>query len=191
VRFVVPFADRGERKTRLSSCMDEELRERFALAMLRRVVRVLSGFGEVEVVTPDEGLEVRGASVRCSGAGLNELPLPWGERFGVVMSDLPLLSEEDVERVLEALEGADVVLCPARRGGTSGVFVREGVRFRPVFGGVSFPRNLERARARGLEVRVVRSLGFFADVDVPEDLVDVAVLGEGEVARLARSVVSW
>ncbi|WP_457614900.1 2-phospho-L-lactate guanylyltransferase [Methanopyrus sp.] len=188
MRFVVPFADRGDRKTRLSSCMDEETRERFALAMLRHVVGVLSGFGEVEVVTPDPNLSVPGARVRRSDAGLDELPLPDGE-FGLVMSDLPLLSEEDVERALEGLETADVVLCPSRRGGTSGVFVRENVRFRPTFGGVSFPKNLRRAEEREVDIVVVRSLGFFADVDEPEDLLDAALLGRGEVARIARSVL--
>ncbi|AAM01802.1 2-phospho-L-lactate guanylyltransferase [Methanopyrus kandleri] len=188
MRFVVPFADRGDRKTRLSSCMDEETRERFALAMLRHVVRVLSKFGEVEVVTPDSSLSVPGTKVRRSDASLDELPLPDGE-FGLVMSDLPLLSEEDVERALEGLKDADVVLCPSRRGGTSGVFVRKGVRFRPTFGGVSFPRNLRRAEKQGVEVAVVKSLGFFADVDEPEDLLDAALLGRREVAKIARSVV--
>ncbi|WP_148688765.1 2-phospho-L-lactate guanylyltransferase [Methanopyrus sp. SNP6] len=189
MRFVVPFADRRDRKTRLSSCMDEEMREKFALAMLRHVVDVLSKFGEVEVVTPDTRLSVPGAKVRLSNASLDELPLPDGE-FGLVMSDLPLLSEEDVERALEGLEDADVVLCPSRRGGTSGVFVGEGVRFRPTFGGVSFPRNLKRAEERGMEVTVVKSLGFFADVDEPEDLLDAALLGKEEVARIARSVIN-
>jgi len=187
LRFVVPFAGAGERKTRLSPVMDERMREAFALATLRHVVGVLRGFGEVMVVTPDPELEVEGAEVVVDDSDLNSLPLP-EPPFAVVMSDLPLLRSGDVRAMVEALEGADVVLCPSRRAGTAAVACRVG--FRPSFGGPSFLRNLERARDEGLEVRVVRRVGFFADVDEPEDLFDVAALGEGEPAELARRVLT-
>ncbi len=187
MRFVVPFAGSGERKTRLSPVMDPGTREAFALATLRHVVGVLRGFGEVVVVTPDEGLRVEGAEVVVDDSDLNSIPLP-DPPFAVVMSDLPLLRASDVEAMLGALGSADVVLCPSRRGGTAAVAC--SVDFRPVFGGPSFFRNLERARGEGFSVEVVGSLGFFADVDEPEDLLDVAALGEGEPAELARRVVT-
>jgi 2-phospho-L-lactate guanylyltransferase len=96
------------------------------------------------------------------------------------MSDLPLLSREDLLRMVRA-EG-DVVLVPGRGGGTNIILVRNP-QFRTCYEGASFPRHLDQARRLGLRVGVFYSYLAGCDIDEPQDLAEVLLHGRGKAAR--------
>jgi 2-phospho-L-lactate guanylyltransferase len=89
----------------------------------------------------------------------------------VLPTDLPFLAVEDVLQLIGAARAPDVALAPDRHGtGTNALFVRPAGLFRYAFGGGSFERHLNLARAAGAAVRVCRLPGVALDVDGPDDL---------------------
>jgi 2-phospho-L-lactate guanylyltransferase len=109
----------------------------------------------------------------------------WPLEILVVMADLALLTEKDVEGILNC-EG-DVVLCPGRGGGTNMILIRSP-KFRTCYQGLSFPRHLAFARETGLEVTIFESFRAGCDIDEPEDLGEVLLHGQGETKALLEKL---
>lgn len=162
--------------------MSREEREEFATAMLMDVLEACGGH-EVTVVSPED-LNLEGVGeeieVRVDDSPLNEALESLLEPPCLILpADLPLLRGEDVEELV-SVEG-DVVVAPGLRGGTNGLLLRERIPLR--YGGRSFERHLSEAEERGLSVAVHESFRFAVDVDVPKDLVELEVHGEGRAER--------
>lgn len=90
----------------------------------------------------------------------------------VLPADLPQLSVEDVEAMLEAgREPPVVVIAPDHRHeGTNALFMNPAGIIDYDFGPGSFQRHCDRAHKAGVVLKILELHSLARDVDVPEDL---------------------
>ena len=185
VAAVVPMKPLAESKTRLASALPPARREALSLAMLRSVLRALRRSRMARIIVVGGDCRVR-AEAREHGAvwrpdKFGDLNAALADAFrnlradglpaAYAPADLPLLSSEDVDALLEASRDGDALtLCPALDGGTNAIVVPPSAAFEPLLGIGSFRRHMRRARKLGLEARVARIPGFERDLDTVEDL---------------------
>jgi 2-phospho-L-lactate guanylyltransferase len=204
---VVPAKGFARAKTRLEPALDAPSRVAVARAMLEHVLGVLHGSRGIDgvmVVTDDDQVE---AMARARGVlvvrDAGEPPLRIAVDTGltavrkraqtaalVIMADLPLVRADDVERLLAALDGADVVIAPDARGsGTNAIGFARDVTMQTEFGmGDSFAAHRRGADDRGLRTTVHIAPGTAYDVDLPDDLVVMGnLMPEGVSRAVARS----
>ncbi len=179
---IVPFRPINP-KSRLSGVLSEEERKKFAELMLIDVINVLRAHElEIKVISTsklDLDLEVelvedQRSLDECINSELEEVPK------AVVMSDLPLLNSETLERFLNC-EG-DVVIAPGRKGGTNMLLVRKK-GFKVSYHYCSFLKHLNIARSSGFRWRVFDSFYSSVDVDDEGDLLELMIHGEGKLSR--------
>ncbi len=174
---VIPFKTSNP-KSRLSSILNDKERFELALNMLKDVLDALKKFDvEVKVLSPNKiDLDVEvvedGRSLdECINDELKEVPK------AVIMSDLPLLKPEVLERFFNC-EG-DVVIAPGRKGGTNMLLVRkEGFRVSYHYG--SFMKHLKIAEELGFKVGIFDSFYASVDIDDESDLLELMLHGKGK-----------
>jgi 2-phospho-L-lactate/phosphoenolpyruvate guanylyltransferase len=187
IRIVVPFK-LVNAKSRLAPVLEPAERRLLAFAMLRDVLRTVSDYGKVTILSrpglnaADVGydVEVQESELDLNDA-LNELisdaaAHKWPSDILIVMADLALLTQNDVVGILSCR--GDVVLCPGRGGGTNMILIRVP-EFRTCYQGLSFPKHQDYARQAGLDVSVFESFRAGCDIDCPEDLAEVLLHGRG------------
>ena len=200
---LVPAKSLDQAKGRLAALLSEEERPALALAMLEDVLRALQGvphIGRLAVVSPDADVLARARALAAKAIaeppatrGINQalaqalgtLGLGEGDTLLIVLADVPAVLPPEVEAILDALppSGAGAVLCPSLDRGTSALAVRppDAIPFR--FGHHSFLHHRREAAARGLAARVLRINSLAADIDGPNDLLDLmselAAAGQG------------
>ena len=202
VRIVVPFKLNGA-KSRLAPALKPDERMLLAFAMTRDVLRTVSEFGAVTVLSRPglnpEDIEIAGKDAKTTtdafeilesdldlNDALNELiereaHRGWQKDILIVMADLALLAKNDIIGILNC--PGDVVLSPGRGGGTNMILINSPV-FRTCYRGLSFPKHLAFAREAGLEATVFESFRAACDIDQPEDLVELLLHGRGEARAL-------
>lgn len=181
MRVVVPFAA-IEPKTRLSDLLDPDERREFSRAMLEdvlRAVREAGGEPELLATAPlDSDVPVT-VDERPLTEAVNAALEPG---MAVVMADLPLASGESLEKLFDSR--GDVVLAPGRGGGTNAIVTRHS-DFRVDYHGGSFPKHRAAASELG-SVGIVDSYRLSADIDEPEDLVELLIHGKGRAVDWLR-----
>lgn len=186
MRILVPF-DTREPKTRLSDVLDESEREQFARIMLTDVLDVLQRAGYEPTVLATAAVDcdcpVRVDQRELSTAVNAELAKE-DYPVGIVMADLPLLTVDTVDRLVDTT--GDVVIAPGLGGGTNALVVRSE-QFSVDYHGVSFRDHYSQAVADGLDVSVVDSFRLAVDIDSPEDLIEVLLHGENDTAEWLTS----
>lgn len=196
MRVVLPFKLCGA-KSRLASILSLQERELLALSMLEDVLAAVSGLGKVTLLSRP-GIDVlrftMPVEVVESDLDLNQalnaflqhmVREGWREDLLIVMSDLALLTREDVSGMVNT-EG-DVVLAPGRGGGTNMILVRHP-QFRTCYEGISFSRHLDEARRLGLQTGIFYSYLAGCDIDEPQDLTEVLLHGKGKAARTLQGL---
>jgi 2-phospho-L-lactate guanylyltransferase len=105
----------------------------------------------------------------------------------ILPADLPLLTKEDVEMMLDRAKSPPVVvIAPDRhRMGTNGLLVYPADMLPYEFGPGSFDRHCERARQSGARLEICELPSLALDLDLPEDL----RLVEDELEALNLSVL--
>lgn len=90
----------------------------------------------------------------------------------VIPADLPLITPEDVQAMLErAKDSPVVVVAPDRHHkGTNALLVCPAGLIEYDFGPGSFQRHCERARQAGARLEIIELPSLALDVDLPEDL---------------------
>jgi 2-phospho-L-lactate guanylyltransferase len=195
---IVPVGTAEGAKTRLGETLDAEERHELVDGFLARTVETalaVARFADVLVVSPDRELLTRATTLgartlrqRSRGlrAGLADARadvVAGGATAIVVLPiDLPFVSVEAVDAVIDALVGAEteagptVVLVTDRHGtGTNALGLRPPDVIEFAFGPGSRAAHRERAAAAG--VRYVEVDGpLTVDLDTPEDLVFVESL---------------
>ncbi|NHW23289.1 MAG: 2-phospho-L-lactate guanylyltransferase [Archaeoglobales archaeon] len=179
---VIPFRSINP-KSRLSSVLIREEREKFAKLMLIDVINALKAFElEIKVISTSrldldldvELVEDQRALDECINSELEDVPK------AIVMSDLPLLNSEIFERFLNS-EG-DVVIAPGRKGGTNMLLVRkEG--FRVSYHYCSFLKHIQIAKSMGFSCKVFDSFYSSVDIDDENDLLELMIHGEGKLSK--------
>lgn len=195
---VVPVRSLASGKARLGGTIDAEERETLIRGMLRRTLALLSDWPAcraIHLVSADPDLLVETVvdlptpirPLLQRAGGLNEALLLGRDAAlaagatAVLMlpADLPLLSVEALDRLLEAADaalaagsgGPVVVIAPSDvRKGTNALLLSPPAVIQPCFGLDSFEAHLRAAARADAALQVVAdpSLGF--DVDTPEDL---------------------
>lgn len=181
---LVPLKQAGTRKTRLAGCLGSAERHALSERMASHVLDVVHGcaaIGAVHVLAPEPW---PGAGwIRDLGRGLNaELSAAMAAlgRVDLVIlhADLPLLSGEDVQALLDAAGEAGCAMATDGRGtGTNAMALRRGVGVPVSFGPDSLERHRRAARRAGHEARILRGGGLALDVDVAADLEEAARRG--------------
>lgn len=201
---LVPVKNLANAKQRLAPLLAPAERRRLAEVMLEDVLSTLAAWAArpaVTVVSSDplagrlahrfsfelmddpenlgETQAIAMATAACQAAGAATLVLP---------ADIPLLEAGELERLLAAAPAEGAVLVPSADGrGSNAVLRRPGGLFPLTFGGHSFERHLQRARATGKPCITLRSPGIALDVDAPADLrLLLAAPGDTRAQRLLR-----
>lgn len=192
---VIPVKQLVNAKQRLSGVLSAERRRELFRAMLSDVLEAVTTCDRIDrviVVTSDTevagvaeafGAEVRPepdqpgliSAVTATGAYLasegvdNMLFLP---------ADVPMVSVEELEVVMDGFGGHDepeMMIVPANDlGGSNCVVVSPPDCMTFGFGEDSFRRHLRLARESGVKVSVAKLPGIGLDVDMPDDLYELA-----------------
>jgi 2-phospho-L-lactate guanylyltransferase len=90
----------------------------------------------------------------------------------VLPADLPLLTREDIQSLLEhAVDPPVVVIAPDRhKKGTNALLISPSGLIEYDFGDDSFKRHCERARKAGARLEIVNLPSLGLDLDLPADL---------------------
>ncbi len=182
MRLVVPF-DAGTPKTRLAPLFDAEERAAFARVMLADVLETLAAAGHEPTVLATGPVDCAApveVDDRPLTPAVNAVLAAAEGAIGVVMADLPLVTAEALDRLLEP--EADLVIAPGRAAGTNAFLCRHP-EFRVDYHGTSFVDHLNIAERVGAGVTVVDSHRLATDIDERGDLVEVLVHGEGTMSH--------
>lgn len=182
---VVPAKSPSQAKSRLAGVMTPQQRAALARYMLSHVLDTIGrarGISEIAVISPDTRLPLPESTVLIeqTRTGLNSLleqGREWAIERGadallVIFADLPLVSPEEIESMLElgARENT-VVLAPDRhRTGTNAMLAHPPSLAHFAFGENSYARHKALAREAGATLVEYVSEGTSFDVDTPEDL---------------------
>ena len=196
---VVPFRSPGTGKTRLATAIDRTDRAALARAMFVDVVTALIE-AELEVVVAAAGpAAVEAARARRvavvtdppgtvtldDAVGAAAARLRRADALLVVAADLPLLTADDVHRVVD--QPAAVVVAATHDGGTGALLRRPTDVIPTAYGPGSAGGHRALATAAGVEVTCLDLPGFRHDLDTPDDLVALSATGSGRVgAATAR-----
>jgi 2-phospho-L-lactate guanylyltransferase len=164
---IVPIRTGAGAKRRLAHLLSAEARQRLVDDLFRHVVGVLTQTGlRTIALSPTRLTDAAGAEVWLDrGHGLNEALDAAVHEAGtpvlIVHADLPLISADDVDALVEA--PGDVVIARARDGGTNALLMRRPIRC--AFGPSSALAHARRARAVRFRTLVLDRPGLALDVD--------------------------
>jgi 2-phospho-L-lactate/phosphoenolpyruvate guanylyltransferase len=203
---LIPVKDLATAKQRLAAALTQPQRSQLAEAMLRDVMTAASGvLGRIDValVTGDVraqhlarefGFGVIEDNRNESETAAIEMATAWCEQRGydttvVVPGDIPLITSDELHRVLDAAPAAGAVFVPAydRRG--SNCILRRPAALIPLrFGNDSFLPHCEAMQKTGRELVILEMLGIGLDIDNPHEL-ELLVQRDGDTnaQRLLRS----
>ena len=202
---LIPFKSLATAKQRLAEVLDPGQRAQLAEAMLRDVMMAVSGLLsriEVALVTGDSRAQTMAAEFRFkviedrhneSETAAIAMATAWCEQQGydttiVVPADIPLITAEEVHRVLDTAPDEGAVLVPAydRRG--SNCVLRHPASIIPLqFGNDSFLPHCEALRRTGKELVILEMSGIGLDIDNPHELeLLVGRPGDTDSQRLLR-----
>jgi 2-phospho-L-lactate guanylyltransferase len=194
---LIPFKSLATAKQRLAEALDARQRSQLAEAMLRDVMSAAAGVQEridVALVTGDAraqaiarefGFLVIEDTRNESETAAIEMATEWCEQRGcdatiVVPADIPLITAEELHRVLDAapVEGAVFVPAYDRRG--SNCILRRPASIIPLrFGNDSFLPHCEAMKKTGKKLIILEMPGIGLDIDNPHEL-ELLVQREGE-----------
>lgn len=203
---LVPVKNLTSAKQRLGEALDQASRSLLAEAMLRDVLTAAAGVTprlDVFLVTGDPQAQVMAAEFRFgviedlrneSETAAIEMATAWCESRGydttvVVPGDIPLITSEELHRVLDAGPVVGAVFVPAydRRG--SNCVLRRPASIIPLrFGNDSFLPHCEAMKKTGKPLIILEMPGIGLDIDNPHEL-EMLVRRDGEThaQRLLRS----
>jgi 2-phospho-L-lactate guanylyltransferase len=203
---LVPIKNLADAKQRLSPVLNPEERFALAQAMCEDVLRTLARWQKrpaVAVVTGDPfardlaatlGFEIiaddRNAGETNAIETATAVCCERGARSTLVVpADIPLIEEEELQRIADSAPPNGALLVPDAAGrGTNAAWRSPGDLFPLRFGNDSFLPHLAAAKATSLACVVLELPRIARDVDRPEDLYELAAAaGERHSQRLIRS----
>ena len=188
---IIPVSRFSHAKTRLSPTLTSTERENLLKSMLKDVIKVLkSSVDQVLVISSDKDvldyvnkldvqpLEEQGTT-DLNGALKQAVQYISKDcsKILIVPSDIPLIREEHVKDILKTGEEVDVVIAPAKGGGTNALLLPSfGIEM--MFGGCSFFKHLDEAGKEGLTFSIFDSFYLSLDVNTAEDLGEIMLHGK-------------
>lgn len=186
---IIPVKPLRRGKSRLAGALSEDERTELNRTLLEHTLKTLSEIKELEEVLvisrdPQALTLARGYGARTVREdGQPELNTAlkratiiaqvYATRGVLVLpADLPLITREDVLKLIEhAADPPVVVIAPDRHGkGTNALLMSPSGLIEYDFGDDSFQRHCEQVRKSGARLEVVDLPSLGLDLDVPEDL---------------------
>ena len=203
---LIPVKDLATAKQRLADALTQSQRFQLAEAMLcdvmaaasgvrdRLDVALVTGDGRAQQLAHEFGFGVIEDTRNESETAAIEMATACSEQRGynttvVIPSDIPLITSDELHRVLDAAPAAGAVFVPAydRRG--SNCILRRPASLIPLrFGNDSFLPHCEAMRRTGKELVILEMPGIGLDIDNPHEL-ELLVQREGNThaQRLLRA----
>ena len=203
---LIPLKSLATAKQRLTEALSQSQRSRLAEAMLRDVmtaalgvrnridVSLVTGDAQAQQLAREFGFGVIEDTRNESETAAIEMATAWCEEQGyettiVVPADIPLITADELHRVLDAAPAEGAVFVPAydRRG--SNCILRRPASLIPLrFGNDSFLPHCEAMHKTGRELVILELPGIGLDIDNPPEL-DLLLQREGNTSaqRLLRS----
>lgn len=185
---IVPVKPLRRGKSRLAGILDEDERTELNRALLQHSLETLSGVpgvNEVLVVSRDPNAlaiarEHGARTVQEDGAPHLNTALKRATVVAqvyatqgvlILPADLPLVTREDIQALLDrAVKPPVVVIAPDRHGkGTNALVIAPAGLIEYDFGENSFQRHCERVKQAGARLEVVELPSLGLDLDEPED----------------------
>ena len=184
---IIPMKRLEQAKSRLAGRLDPSERREIVIRLFSHVLETLNdtpAIAQILVVTSDaevSRLASEGGATVLNQAdagvnaaieyGIEQLGDVGSERFIAIFGDLPYLTSNDIQNVVDLMEPGTLVVAPDRH--ERGTNLLAGYRvdaIRPAFGSDSFKTHRGVAVEGGLIVREYRSRGTAFDIDTPDDL---------------------
>lgn len=186
---IVPVKPLRRGKSRLASVLSEDERALLNFTMLSNTLRTLRDVEEIEqilVVSRDPAAlslarEFNARTVQEDGQPELNTALQRAtvvaqmyaaQEILILPADLPLLSVNDVRRILQYAKNPPVVvISPDRRNdGTNALYMNPAGIIEYRYGPGSFHQHVEQARIKGVRVEICQLSTLSLDLDLPEDL---------------------
>lgn len=182
---VVPVKNLLKSKTRLSNFFTLQERPLFTLAMLEDVLNALksSKVTTTVVVNSDSTVELLVKNfgmtfLKEKQEGLNQAlnqATKWciknkAELVLVLPADVPLVTSNDVNGLIQMALKNSMVISPSRNGGTNALLQTPPGIVSPCFGPDSFKRHVDRALAKNVRTKIYVSSNIMLDIDNETDL---------------------
>lgn len=185
---VVPVQLLERAKSRLAPILSAGERRDLVLTLLDNVLAALgssSGVAGTIVVSPDPDVLRRiergpQIAVQQPGRGLNSAIRLGRDRavergadaILIVLADLPRLSSDEIDRLLDLSASVAVTLAPDRHGhGTNAMILRPPGIVEPQFGLDSFHKHSDAVARLGLSSAICSLPGLAFDIDTVDDLI--------------------
>jgi 2-phospho-L-lactate guanylyltransferase len=175
---LVPFAA-TEPKTRLAGVFGPDERAVFARAMLKDVCGTVAEAGGSPTVLATDDIDCEWPVVVDDRPLTPAVDARLEPPIAVVMADLAISTPQALSRLFEA--DGDVVVAPGLGGGTNALVVRHP-DFSTDYHGLSLADHRRIADRIGATLTEVDSFRLAVDIDEPEDLVELALHGDGPAA---------
>ncbi|MDI6724323.1 MAG: 2-phospho-L-lactate guanylyltransferase [Methanobacterium sp.] len=193
---IIPVSRFCNAKTRLSPKLTVIERENLLKAMLNDVINVLDGLVEqIVIISSDEDVlnyvsNMKVKTLREKGEtdlnGALHQAIDYSSKscdnIFIVPSDVPLIQKNHVKDILELGKKYDVVIAPAKGGGTNGLLFPAS-SFKMKFGDYSFFEHINEAKANNFSYKVYDSFYLSLDVNTAEDLGEIMLHGLETEAR--------
>ena len=195
---IIPVKKLSKSKSRLAESLNQDERQDLTLKMLKHVLKVVTkSIKEVLVIGTDKEIkkvstELGAHFVKDKTSSLNsainqaisKCIKNKHDAILLVAGDLPLLSNEDLKRLINSIDDKSIVICPSKDCGTNALFLRPPRTIAVHFGINSLEKHLKEAIKKNRKFQLFWSLGFAFDVDMPEDLRLLKILKNKKLLRL-------
>ncbi|MCK9152583.1 2-phospho-L-lactate guanylyltransferase [Methanobacterium alcaliphilum] len=189
---IIPVSRFSHAKTRLSPTLSPSEREGLLKAMLMDVTDSLKNIvSEVVVISSDEdvldfaydlGVKILQEKGQTDLNGALQQAVDWCagdcQKIIITPSDIPLLSLANPENLIAESEKYDMVIAPAKGGGTNAIIFKPN-NINLKFGDCSFFEHLSEANNNGLSFQIYDSFYLSLDVNTAEDLGEIILHGNG------------
>tara|TARA_R110001606_G_scaffold210074_1_gene357593 strand:+ start:644 stop:1216 length:573 start_codon:yes stop_codon:yes gene_type:complete len=180
-RVLVPIKQGNDGKSRLGSMMGGDARSDLAERMAGHVLGVLQTCfvpSQITILSPRRPDGWKGGWSRDCARGLNQELTAWREdqeraAILIIHADLPLLTGEDVQTIVDAAGGGAAIATDRAGQGTNALAIADGREFTFRFGADSCALHCEQYP----QMPVLRRVGLMADLDTPDDAKFVGTLG--------------
>jgi 2-phospho-L-lactate guanylyltransferase len=193
---IIPVSRFSHAKTRLSPTLTSDERGNLLKSMLKDVIKILKNTVDtVLIISSDKDVlrfvnnlnvlsleeegdkDLNSALIQAMDYCTNNC-----SRVLIIPSDIPLIKENHVKEILNMGEEMDVVIAPAKGGGTNALLCPiQGIKMK--FGDCSFFEHLKEAENNSFSCSIYDSFYLSLDVNTAEDLGEIILHGRGTETR--------